>query len=340
MVPARHLRVSTPQVLPAYAELHCLSNFTFLRGASHPEELAARAAALGYSALAITDECSLAGIVRAHVAAKAHGLALICGSEVRLDDDTRLVLLATDRRSYGALSSLVTIGRRRSRKGAYSLGREDIETQAGSGLLALLLSDEGAPWLAVHFPGRAWIAAELLCGPDDRERFAALRARSAASGLPLVAAGDVHMHVRSRRRLQDALTAIRLGQPLSHCGKSLYPSGERHLRLRARLAQLYPAGLLAETVAIAARCRFSLDELRYEYPQELVPAGQTPTSWLRKLAEDGFAWRFPGGADAKVRALIEHELALIAELGYELFFLTVHDVVRFARSKEILCQAV
>jgi len=324
--------------LPDYAELHCLSNFTFLRGASHAEELVGRAAALGYAALAITDECSLAGVVRAHVAAKAHRLKLIVGAEFRLDDGTALVLLAPDRRAYGALASLITTGRRRAAKGAYALGRADAEARAGSGLLALLLSAEGAPWLAGCFPGRAWIAAELHCGPDDRARLAALRERSRATGLPLVAAGDVHMHVRSRRRLQDTLTAIRLGVPVARCGKSLLPSGERHLRVRARLAQLYPAELLAETMAVAERCAFSLDELRYEYPQELVPAGETPATHLRRLAGEGLARRFPDGAPVKVRALVEHELALIAELGYEPFFLTVHDVVRFARSRDILCQ--
>jgi len=329
--------------LPAYAELHCLSNFTFLRGASHPEELVERAAALGYSALALTDECSLAGLVRAHVAAKGCGLRLITGTEVRLDDGTKLVLLASDRRSYGGLSSLITVGRRRSRKGSYLLTRGDLEPLAGSGALALLVPGERpepacARWLAELFPARAWIAAELHCGASDRARLALLGELAAASGLPLVAAGDVHMHVRSRKRLQDMLTAIRLGKPVAQCVQALYPNAERSLRLRMRLAQLYPPDLLAETQAVAERCGFSLDELRYEYPEELVPAGETPASWLRRLTLEGLGWRFPGGAPDKVRELVEHELGLIAELRYEAFFLTVHDVVRFARSRGILCQ--
>ncbi len=329
--------------LPAYAELHCLSNFTFLRGASHPEELIGRAAALGYSALALTDECSLAGIVRAHVAAKERGLKLIAGTEMTLDEGMKVVLLATGRKSYGAISSLITAGRRRSRKGAYSLLRADLEEVCGEGILALLVPGENpdpehARWIAGRCAGRAWIAAELLCGPNDRARLATLRELAAASGLPLAAAGDVHMHVRSRRRLQDALTAIRLGTPVSRCGRNLFPNGERHLRLRARLAQLYPPELLAETVRVAERCNFSLDELRYEYPQELVPGNETPSSWLEKLVAQGLNWRFPSGVPQKVQELVEHELALIAELGYEAFFLTVHDVVRFARSREILCQ--
>ncbi len=326
--------------LPEYAELHCLSNFTFLRGASHPEELAGRAAALGYAALALTDECSLAGAVRAHVAAKEHGLKLLLGTEIRLDDGMKLALLATDRHSYGAICALLTAGRRRSRKGAYALSRPDLEAACGSGALALLVSGSGpdALWIAERFPRRAWIAVELHCSANDRSRLNALQEISGYSGLPLVAAGDVHMHVRSRRRLQDALTAVRLGRPVHECGRALYPNGERHLRLRARLAQLYPPQLLGATLAVAERCAFSLDSLRYEYPQELVPAGETPSSWLKKLTLEGLAWRFPGGAPQSVRQLIEHELALIVELGYEAFFLTVHDVVRFARSRRILCQ--
>jgi error-prone DNA polymerase len=323
--------------LPEYAELHCLSNFSFLRGASHPEELVGRAAALGYAALALTDECSLAGAVRAHLAARESALKLIVGTELRLADGSHLVLLATDRHGYGALSSLITTGRRRGKKGTYALSRADVEAQAGHGLLALLAA--GDPhWLGAHFPGRAWIAVELHCGPDDRAQLDALRVLSRESGLPLAAAGDVHMHLRSRRPLQDALTAIRLGMSLERCGRALFPNAERHLRARVRLAQLYPPELLAETVAIAARCRFSLDELRYEYPQELVPEGATPAGHLARLTGEGLAQRFPDGVPQRVRALVDYELQLIAELRYEAFFLTVHDIVRFARERGILCQ--
>jgi len=328
--------------LPAYAELHCLSNFTFLRGASHPEELVSRAAALGYSALALTDESSFAGAARAHVAAKNTGLRLIIGSEIRLKDGPKLVFLATNREGYGQLSRLITRGRMGSKKGSYALGRNNLDGGL-PGCLVLLIPDgrhdaEHARIVAEHFPGRAWIAAELLCGPDDRARLAALRDLGRSAGLPLVAAGDVHMHLRSRRALQDTLTAIRLKTPVRACGHALYPNAERHLRLRMRLAQLYPPELLAETVKIAERCSFLLDELRYEYPEELIPAGETPASWLRKLTEHGLARRFPGGTPQKIRDLVERELALIAELRYEPFFLTVHDVVAFARREGILCQ--
>ena len=327
--------------LPDYAELHCLSNFSFLRGASHPEELVERAAALGYRALALTDECSFAGAVRAHQAAKEHGFKLIHGTEITCEG-SKLVLLASDRRSYGAISSLVTTGRRRSKKGSYSLAKADVGALAGSGALVLWVPGEDEQttpgWLVDCLPGQAWIAAELHCGPNDRAKLASLKELSRANGLPLVAAGDVHMHVRSRRRLQDVLTAVRLGRPVAQCSQALYPNAERHLRLRMRLAQLYPAELLTQTVAIAERCDFSLDCLKYEYPDELVPAGHTPASWLRHLTQEGLKGRFPQGVPAKVAELVEHELHLIAELGYEPFFLTVHDVVRFARGESILCQ--
>ncbi|MGE5129429.1 MAG: PHP domain-containing protein, partial [Sphingomonadaceae bacterium] len=329
--------------LPAYAELHCLSNFTFLRGASHPEELVEQAAALGYSALALTDECSFAGVVRAHIAAKRRGLKLIVGSEVALEEGIKLVLIAADRRSYGAIASVITTGRRRARKGGYVLARSDLDELAGSGALALLIPGPGidyeaARWIAARFPGRAWIATELHREGCDQERLAMLHELAASSGLALVAAGDVHMHLRSRRRLQDLLTAIRIGRPVAECGHALHSNAERYLRPRMRLAQIYPEALLAETMRIAGRCHFSLDELRYEYPEELTPADETPTSWLRRLAEQGLFWRFPAGIPERVSELVEHELALIAELRYEAFFLTVYDLVRFARDRGILCQ--
>ena len=350
-------------LLPEYAELHCLSNFTFLRGAAHAEELVERAHELGYTALAITDECTLAGVVRAHEAAGNCGLKLIIGTEIRLDDGLKLVLLATDRESYGHLSALLTRGRMRAAKGSYRLTRDDLE-QNLTGCLAIFippalpasnltlpLEGEGsevkscehevyqhACFIAERFPRHAWIAAELLCGPDDKARLCRLRELSKRTGLPLVAAGDVHMHVRARRILQDVLTAIRLGIPMHEAGHALYPNAERHLRSRPRLAQIYPPELLSETVHIAARCNFSLASLRYEYPDEIVPAGHTAASYLRQLTEQGLVRRFSQGVPAHVRDLIEHELKLVAELHYEHFFLTVYDIVQFARAEGILCQ--
>ncbi len=333
--------------LPAYAELHCLSNFTFLRGASHPDELVARAVAQGYAALALTDECSLAGVVRGHLAAKAAGLKFIVGSEVVLADGLKLVLLACNRAGYGNLSALITLGRRRAGKGRYHLTRGDLDSLAPSGAVPDCLVLWVPPveplvadghWLAERFPGRAWIAVELLAGPDDGAKLEALQALGAACGLPLAAAGDVHMHVRARRPVQDVLTALRLKTTVFAAGYALFPNGERHLRTRLRLSRLYPPALLAETLAIAGRCDFSLDELRYEYPEEIVPAGETPASWLRAETEGGLARRYPAGTPSAVRERVEHELALIAEMAYEAYFLTVYDIVRFARRQGILCQ--
>ncbi len=431
-------------MFPSYAELHCLSNFSFLRGASHPEELVETAAKLGYTALAITDECSLAGIVRAHVAAKEHQLPLIIGAQFTCEDKTaesqgsrrrkkgeaaepgndipslprgerarvrgasftshftptpssslRLVLLAINREGYGNLSELITRARRNAEKGSYCLDREDLKNGAPHCLTLLLPNEtpstEDAHWLSERFPRCAWIAAELHAGQNDGARLAQLQDFSSKTALPLVAAGDVHMHLRSRRLIQDTLTAIRLGCSIKEAGAALFPNGERHLRRRERLARIYPPELLAETLNIAARCEFSLDSLRYEYPKELVPEGETSASHLRQLTEEGFRWRFGcelGSEEsvrheagnvgervaeipslplaresargtphasrltphrlftphlsppniAKARALVEHELKLIAELQYEPYFLTVYDIVRFARSASILCQ--
>ncbi len=333
---------SAAATAPAYAELHCLSNFSFQRGASSARELFERARACGYAALAITDECSLAGIVRAHEAARASGLKLIVGAEIRLADGPKLVLLCESLAGYTALCALITRGRRAAAKGDYRIERADLERSL-PGLLALWIPGEtpepaeGA-WLARRFPGRLWLAVELHCGPDDRARLAELGQLARTLDLPLVAAGDVHMHLRRRRALQDVLTAVRLRSTVTAAGASLFRNGERHLRRREALAAIYPAALLAQSVAIAARCRFSLDQLRYRYPAELVPPGHTPSAWLRELVERGLHWRWPNGVEAPVAAQIEHELALIAELGYEPYFLTVHDIVRFARSRGILCQ--
>ncbi len=335
--------VSGEAALPPYAELHCLSNFTFLRGASHPHELVEQADLLGYAALAITDECSVAGVVRAHMAAQDRRLKLIIGSEFRLVCGLKLVALAIDRRGYGRLCRLITRGRRAAGKGHYSITRAELEAAGLEQCFILWLpaarpSPEQLRWLAGRFPGRVRIAVELLREGSDRERLAALAQIGAQCGVPLLASGDVHMHVRARRRLQDALTAIRLKVPIAQAGLRLYANGERYLRERARLARLYPRELLEAAVELALQCSFSLDELRYEYPRELVPPGQTPASYLRRLTYEGARWRWPGGVPESERTAIEHELALIAELRYEPYFLTVQDIVAYARRQGILCQ--
>src|SRR6185437_14919162 len=328
--------------LPAYAELHCVTNFTFLRGASHPEELVGRARELGYAALAITDECSVAGVVRAHVAIKQAPLKLLIGAEFRLACGLRFVALARNRRGYGRLCSLITRGRRAAEKGEYALVRSDAEDCLD--LCCVLWLPDAKPdhdagvWLKEHFGENLWIAVELARDGADRARLAALARAGERLALPLVATGNVHMHVRERRALQDALTAIRLNASIAEVGWSLHANGERCLRERARLARLYPGELLAETLAVVERCAFSLDELRYEYPREIVPEGQTPVSYLRKLTEQGAERRWPQGMPQRAREIIERELALISELNYEPYFLTVYDIVSYARSRGILCQ--
>jgi error-prone DNA polymerase len=354
-------------MLPAYAELHALSNFSFQRGASHPEELVARAHALGYSALALTDECTLAGVVRAHGEAKRLGLHLLIGTELRVEVDQEthftLLLLACRRAGYAQLCELITQARNgtvtpreRERGLRYRLRLEAWDQLAFDGreLLALLVPprdglrpeeprfaeqlDAQLQWLQQQFPQRCWLAVELLHRLDDDLWLRQLRAAGARSGVPLVAAGNVHMHVRSRKPLQDVMTAVRLSQPVAECGYALQPNAEAHLRARLRLAALYPPELLTETVRVAQRCTFTLDELRYEYPQEVVPAGETPGTFLRRSTWEGAGRRYLHGVPAKVQQQVEHELMLIAELGYEKYFLTVYDVVRFARSRGILCQ--
>ncbi|WP_341313572.1 error-prone DNA polymerase [Paraburkholderia sp. IMGN_8] len=351
---------STFSTLPAYAELFCFSNFTFLHGASHAEELAERAAQLAYSGLAITDECSLAGIVRAHVAAKEAKLPLVIGSYFQLVNADGspafgLILLAQNREGYGNLSELITLARTRAPKGQYrltpqDLSRPDRENSHLRGMpdcLAILVPDFPAKedvldvqleWLDHTFPGRAWCGLVLHQRAMDDIHRGAIEYVADRHGIPVVALGHVVMHVRSRKPLQDTLTAIRVGRPVHECGYDLAPNAEQHLRSRLRLANLYPEYALSETTNILAHCTFSLDELRYEYPDELVPPGLTPAAYLRQETYIGAQRRFPSGIPHNVQEQIEHELELIADLQYEPYFLTVYDIVRFARSQDILCQ--
>lgn len=335
--------------LPHYAELRCCSNFSFLRGASHPEELVARAHALGYTALALTDECSMAGVVRAHVAAKSHGLKLLVGSQFRVQAEApfTLVLLACNAQGYGNLCEFITRLRRSAPKGSYRLDWARIDSAALADCLAIAVpspqatqaqTDALARWLLRHFVGRCWLGVEHRRELDDELRLQQARQSSELTAVPLVAVGDVQMHLRSRQPLHDVLTATRLRRPLAECGRELQPNAERHLRSRLALGQRFAPELLAQTLQVAARCTFSLDELRYQYPDEVVPTGHTPASWLRQLTWQGAGWRWPAGVPAAVQAQIEHELALIGELKYEHYFLTVHDIVAFARSQGILCQ--
>lgn len=333
-----------------YAELHTLSNYSFLRGASHPEELVKQAHSLGYEAIAITDECTYAGLVKAHIAAKACGLKLIIGAEFTLQLEERLVkvvLLATDRSTYGQLSALISKLRRRANKGEYQARLEDFRFGLAGCLALWVLPDDsienliktGAA-LKAHFAD-LWIALELFQDGRDLDKTANALTASIRLDLPIVASNDVHTHKTERQPLQDLVTAIRHKTSVQELGHRGFCNAERTLRSIEHLQTLYPQEFLAETMVIADRCEFSMDELRYEYPEDLVPPHLTPAQYLRQLTYAGAQERWPegsGGLDETTRALIEKELTLIAELNYEYYFLTVQDIVQFARSQGILCQ--
>ncbi len=352
-IPPSHRRqFSGPPAVPAgaillpYAELHCKTNFSFLEGASHPDELVAQAVALGYQALAITDRNTLAGVVRAHAAARQCGLPLVIGAEITPDDAPPVVLWTTDRASYGRLSRLITLGRRRAAKGEFQVSLADVAAHA-EGLLAGVVNPPGelADLDSLRryrqcFGDRCHLLAELFLDGDDRQRLDRLAQRASQAQLPLVAAGDIHYHTADRAALADVLSAIRSGETVSAARGRLFPNAERHLKsLSALSARFSPQpAALARGVAIARRSTFSLDELRYEYPEELAPPGETPLAYLTRLTWSGAERRYPAGIPERIVRLIEHELELIGQLRYEAYFLTVFDLVRFARERGILCQ--
>ncbi len=332
---------------PGYAELHCLTNFSFQRGASHPEELVARAAALGYSALAITDACSVAGLVRAHTEAQKLGLQLLPGAEFALPGGSTLVALPHNLDGWGNLCEAITRARRAAPKGQYQIGWDDLAASPLPACELLLLPPFAMQFEALYalctrasalFGPRLWLGLTLRQRAADALWQQALQRVAALCRLPLVAAGGVQMHVRSRKPLHDVLTAIGLGRAVAECGFALQPNAEAHLRTRQRLSRLYPPDLLANTLVVAARCHFSLDELRYQYPQESVLPGLSPSQTLHQYTHEGASRRYPQGLPPGVAQQVAYELALIAELRYEMYFLTVHDIVRFARGQGILCQ--
>ncbi|MBM3515254.1 MAG: error-prone DNA polymerase [Alphaproteobacteria bacterium] len=324
----------------AYAELQVTTNFSFLRGASHPEELAATAAALGHTAIAVTDRNTLAGAVRLHGAAKEAGIRCIVGARIDMVDAPSTLIYPIDRAGYGRLAKLLTVGKLRTIKGQCHLTRDDLFAH-NKDLIAVLLSPEtdlGA--FKDCFGNRLFLAAQHLHRGDDRRRIAHVAAIAQAMSIPWVATNDVHYHARERRELQDVLTCIREKCTITEAGYRLAVNAERHLKSPAEMARLFAdhPDAIARTVEIAERCSFSLDELRYEYPLAAVPDGTTAQQALVHLAWDGAARRYPGGIPDKVRRLIDYELALIDQLNYAPYFLTVHDIVAFANSREILCQ--
>ncbi|MDD1783191.1 error-prone DNA polymerase [Enterovibrio sp. ZSDZ35] len=330
-----------------FGELHCKSNYSFLTGASHPEELVVRAATLGYQAIAITDECSLAGVVRAYTAIREQNLNIkqIVGSEIHFQGE-KLVLLCPSRAAYGELSRLITQARMRSEKGHYQVFSDDFSHIKHC--LCIWYPAHGAVnveqltplqhSLKDRFEGRFWLGVERLLLPNEADYLAMIDALADVLDIPVVCSNDVLMHHSRRQPLLDVVTAIRLGKPLHSCGQALPRNGEQALKSLNKLQKLYPEVWLNETRRISDRCTFCLSELRYEYPAELVPDGFTASAYLKHLVEKGIALRFPHGIKPSIQATIDKELTLIAEQGYEYFFLTIYDIVQFAKSQGILYQ--
>ena len=366
LAPGAGVQVPPP---PAYAELQVTSAFSFLRGASHPEELIERACAMGLRAIALTDRNTLAGVVRAYHAAKQEevrqaGLRFIAGARLDLEDGPSLLCLPTTRAGYGRLARLITDGRRRAPKGECRLWRADVVRAVGSGqedkerwadadqadadqIFVVVPPEAPGPdfpeqvaWYRERLDAPLYLAATHYRRGDDDRRLDRLAALAEAQNVPLVATGDVEMHDPARRRLHDVLTCIRERCTIDAAGRRLAPNGDRHLKTPAEMARLFRnhPQALANAVEIAERCRFSLGELRYEYPDEVSDDGRPPQDKLEELAWEGAARRWPGGVPAKVRVAVEHELALIDQLEYAPYFLTVDDIVRTARRRGILCQ--
>ncbi len=333
--------------MSAYAELQVTSNFSFLRGASHPEELVEQAQALGLAGMALTDRNSFAGLVRAHVKARELGLRFLPGVRLDLEDAPSLLCWPSDRAAYARLSTLLTLGKRRAPKGQCHLRLADVLAHAEGQLLAILPPErpdaafaELLGELAGHWRGRLWLVLHHLRRGDDAARMEALAALAAARKVPLLATNDVHYHVPERRRLQEVLTCIREHCTIEEAGGRLFANAERHLKTPAEMARLFAGHpeALAAGLEILERCRFSLDQLAYDYPVRVCERGRSPQQELERRIWQGLRERYGEDAPPKVVAQIRHELALIAELGYAPYFLTVHDIVCFARSRGILCQ--
>ncbi|HEX3149897.1 MAG TPA: error-prone DNA polymerase [Gemmataceae bacterium] len=339
----RHPPTTIARPTVPYAELHCRTNFTFLEGASHPHELVERATELGYTALAITDRESVAGVVRAHVAAKETKLKLLIGSAVHPIDGPAMLVWAINRKGYSRLTRLLTLGRQAAPKGECRLTFADVAGHADGLLAGVLLHAATRDQIEMArdvFGDRCYGVAEVNRGSLDALRLEQLARLGRAGRVPLVAANDVHYHVPRRRPLHDVLTAIRHGCTVADLGDRRFTNGERHLKSPEEMLTLFAAypDAVPRTAEVADRCTFILDELRYDYPEELCPGGLTPLANLTVLTWDGANERYPNGIPDKVRGLIDHELELIAELRYEAYFLTVSDLVKFARSRNILCQ--
>ncbi len=334
--------------MTAFYELAVTSNFSFLRGGSHPEEMVRQAHKLGLAGIAIADRNSFAGVVRGHLMAKEAGLSYRVGVRLVFTDGSPDVFAwPTDRDAYGRLCRLLTLGKRRAEKGDCLLTLADLLDWGEGQMLGVMpgvqldaLLTATLEQLAAAFPGAVRLMAAMTYGPGDRRRLARLKALAEKHRTPLCATNDVHIHHPDRRPLLDVLTAIRAHVTVAEAGRRLAANAERHLKSAAEMARLfrdYPEAV-AESVEVFSRLNFSLDELAYQYPDEPTGAGPTPQAALIRLTEEGAQRRWPNGVPAKIRGHIEHELQLIEQLEYAPYFLTVYDIVRFARSKGILCQ--
>jgi len=329
-----------------YAHLNTTTNYTFLRGASHPEEYIAQAKAFGYSAIAITDECSLAGVVKAHVAAKELCVDLIVGSRFRLSNGITFIAIAPHRQAYSELSGFITLARRRTHKGHYEAHMDDLRFRLQSCLIIWLPSPNTeslnhstiAQQLSTAFKQRLWLGVSHQLCAAEQHNFSHWQKLSSRYNMPMVACGEALMHIPERKALQDVLTAISKNTCVDQLGTQLHSNAEACLKSIDDYHAIYPIDLMDQSQTIAKQCHFSLDELRYQYPQELVPKGTKPIDHLRDLVTTGKQLRWPQGVPASIETLIAKELELINALHYEYYFLTVHDIVRFAQQQEILCQ--
>ncbi len=336
-----------------YTELQITSNFSFLRGASHPEELVEQAVALGYTAIGITDRNTFAGIVRAHAAAKKRGIRIVVGCRLDLLDGFSLLAYPTSKKAYSQLSNLLTTGNRRTEKGECHLYKKDVYEYADAVKFIVLppnelneLFDFDAGFETAlteyrqAFGNNCYIAASRKYAGDDSKYLYRLAQLSAKLNIPLAATNDVHYHEPARRQLQDVMTCIREKCTIYTAGYLLHPNAERYLKPAdemSRLFRQYPAAMQC-TQDIAAACSFSLDELKYEYPIEITTEGRTPQQEITFLAWQGAKEIFGDVLPEKITNAISHELVFIEEMNYAAYFLTVYDIVRYARQQGILCQ--
>ena len=332
--------------MSGYVELQVTTNYSFLRGASDVEEMFVTAKALGYGAIGMADHDTLAGIARAHGRAEEIGLRLLVGCRINLRDGSPVMVYPLDRAGYSRLCRLLTLGKGRAGKDGCDLGWEDL-ARSSEGLLAILLPDAPddrleaeLPRLRVAFPGRCYLSLSLRRRPGDQVRLRLLHDMAQVARVPTVVTGDVLYHEPSRRILQDVVTCIRKGCTIDDAGFRRERFADRHLKSPAEMHRLfarYPEAL-ARTEEIARRCTFSLSELRYQYPDEADVPGETPQQALVRAVRDSIPLRYPDGLPPDVKKQLRHELTLIEGLDYAPYFLTVNSIVRYARSKDILCQ--